>query len=85
MPNGKPGDHPLTDILVHKLKVYGDEPDDLIRKIAELCSRQELNEWWEREIGWSEREIGWSSEGHSVTRKARVRFDELLLRAKQGD
>jgi hypothetical protein len=32
MPNGKPGDHPLTDILVHKLKVYGREADDLIRK-----------------------------------------------------
>jgi hypothetical protein len=25
MPNWKPGDHPLTDILVHKLRVYGAE------------------------------------------------------------
>jgi hypothetical protein len=38
MPNEKPGDHPLTDILVHKLNVYGPEADDLIRKIAERDS-----------------------------------------------
>ena len=76
MANGKPSDHPLTDILVHKLTVYG-EADDLIRQIAELSSRQELDEWWEREIGWS-------PEGHSLLSKARVRLDELLRRAKQS-
>jgi hypothetical protein len=75
MPNGKPGDHPLTDILVHKLTVYGHEADDLIRKIAELCSFRELDEWWQHEIGWS-------PEPHSVVNKARMRLDELLQRAK---
>jgi hypothetical protein len=53
MGNGKPGDHPLTDILVHNLDVYGGGPDELIRKIADLCSRRELDEWWNRELGWS--------------------------------
>jgi hypothetical protein len=77
MPNGKPGDHPLTDILVHKLTVYGDEADDLIRKIAELSSRRELDEWWEHEIGWS-------PERNTVAEKARMRFDELLRRAKDS-
>jgi len=76
MPNGKPGDHPLTDILVHNLKVYGQEGDDLIRKIAELCCRRELDEWWQREIGWSH-------DDHLVVCKAQMRFDELLQRAKQ--
>lgn len=75
MPNGKPGDHPLTDILVHKFSVYGSEADDLIRKIAELCSRGELDEWWQHEIGLS-------PEPHSVVHKARTRLDELLHRAK---
>jgi len=75
--NGKPGDHPLTDILVHKLMVYGREADDLIRKISELCSDRELHEWWEREIGWSH-------DDHSVLSKARARLDELLQRAKQS-
>jgi len=77
MPNGKPGDHPLTDILVHRLKVYGREADELIRKIAELCSRRELDEWWEKEIGWS-------PEHDLVVRKTRIRFDELFERAKRS-
>jgi hypothetical protein len=68
-------DHPLTDILVRKLTVYGHEADDLIRKIAELCSRRELDEWWQHEIGWS-------PERHSVVNKARMRLDELLQWAK---
>lgn len=77
MPNGKPGDHPLTDILVHRLKVYGREADELIRKIAELSSRRELDEWWKKEIGWS-------PEHDLVVRKARIRFDELFERAKRS-
>ena len=77
MPNGKPGDHPLTDILVHMQKVYGQEGDDLIRTIANLCSRRELDEWWQREIGWSH-------DHDSVVSKARKRLDELLERAKQS-
>ena len=52
--NGKPGDHPLTDILSYKLEVYGQVADELIRKIGELCSPRELDEWWDREIGWSD-------------------------------
>lgn len=40
--NGKQGDHPLTDILGYKIEVYGAEADDLIRKIARLCSQREL-------------------------------------------
>jgi hypothetical protein len=77
MPNGKHGEHPLTDILVHRVGVYGQEADGLIRKIAQLCSRKELDEWWEREIGWS-------PDHDSVAHKARMRFEELLLRAKQS-
>ena len=33
MPNGKPGDHPLTDIVVHGIRVFGPEIDDKIRRI----------------------------------------------------
>ena len=42
MPNGKPGDHPLTDILVHKRRTFSGEIDSLIRKIVELGGRKEL-------------------------------------------
>jgi hypothetical protein len=36
MPNGKPGDHPLSDILSHGLPTYGPEIDGLIREIDAL-------------------------------------------------
>ena len=76
MANGTKGDHPLTDILFHKIEVYGPEADDLIRRIGQLCSRRELDDWWEREIGWShDREL--------ALRKARTRHEELLKRAQE--
>jgi hypothetical protein len=77
MANGKPGDHPLTDVLGHRLEVYGRETDDLIRKIADLCSPRELDEWWQREIGWSE-------DRPLALQKARTRYEELLERARQS-
>jgi hypothetical protein len=77
MANGKPGDHPLTDILVHKLAVYGREADELIRKISGLCSRRELDEWWEREISWL-------PDKNSVLRKAQARYEELSKRAQES-
>jgi hypothetical protein len=76
MPNGKPGDHPLTDIFIHKLEVYGKEADELIRKIGELCSRRQLDEWWEKEIRWSD-------DHELVLQKARVRYQELLNQARE--
>ena len=77
MPNGRPGDHPLTDILIHNHKVYGQEADELIRRIAELSSSREMDEWWQREIGWS-------PEVDSIIPKARARLDALRLRAKES-
>ena len=77
MANGKPGDHPLTDLLAHRLEVYGQEADDLIRKIAALCSERELDEWWRREIDWSE-------DRALVLQRARARYKELSERARQS-
>jgi hypothetical protein len=37
MPNGKPGDHPYTDIVVHGLRVYSATADALVREIATLA------------------------------------------------
>ena len=77
MANGTKGDHPLTDILFHKIEVYGPEADDLIRRIGQLCSRRELDDWWEREIGCSpDREL--------ALLKARTRHDELSKRAQES-
>lgn len=74
MPNGKPHDHPLTDILVHGIETYGAEADDLIRKIRDL-SPGELDEWWNAHIGWT-------GDREQVLRAARTRHAELLQRAK---
>jgi hypothetical protein len=41
MPNGKPGDHPYTDIVVHGRRVYSETADRLIRRIARLASPAE--------------------------------------------
>ena len=40
--NGKHGDHPLTDILVHNLSVFSPTADALIREIARLGGEREL-------------------------------------------
>ena len=37
MPNGKPGDHPFADIVIHGLPVYSDVADELVRDVARLA------------------------------------------------
>jgi hypothetical protein len=74
MATGKPGEHPLTDILVHHIEIYGTEADGYIRGISDFSSRHELFEWWNAEInGSTDREY--------VLRKAAERFSELMERS----
>jgi hypothetical protein len=40
--NGKPGDHPLTDILIHKRSAFSAEIDSLIVQIIDLGGEKEL-------------------------------------------
>jgi hypothetical protein len=40
--NGKPGDHPLTDILHWNHEVFGRDADDLIREIVRLGGSEAL-------------------------------------------
>lgn len=42
MPNGKIGDHPLTDSIVHGRRVYSARADALVRRIVELGGRDEI-------------------------------------------
>jgi hypothetical protein len=42
MPNGKQGDHPITDIIHYRLPVFGQAIDDLIREIREGGGEAEL-------------------------------------------
>lgn len=77
MVNGKMHDHPLTDILHYSHPIYGDEADNLIRKIARLCSQRELTEWWDREIGWS-------GNSELALQKSRLQLDALMRGAKES-
>lgn len=38
MPNGKPGDHPYTDIVIHGRDIYSGNASKLVREIAEIAS-----------------------------------------------
>ena len=42
MPDGKPGDHPITDIAVHNMPVFSPRIDALIRDIVALGGRKDL-------------------------------------------
>jgi hypothetical protein len=42
MANGKPGDHPVNDILDHGIAVFSEEADALVRDIAKLLPRYRL-------------------------------------------
>ncbi len=48
MPNGKQGDHPFSDIIIHRLEVYSPEIDDLVRRIASLCNEETRRELADR-------------------------------------
>jgi hypothetical protein len=77
MPNGKIGDHPVSDILVHRKTVYGNEADELIRRMDELSGTKEVYEWWEREIGWS-------ANPQTVLGKARSKVSALEKKARES-
>ena len=36
MPNGKPGDHPYTDILHYGSSEYGEPVDGLVKRLAQM-------------------------------------------------
>ena len=44
MPNGKPGDHPYTDIVLHGCRVYSERVDALVREVAALGGGDEISD-----------------------------------------
>ena len=45
MGNGRPYDHPLTDILNHHIHTFSEEADELIRRIAGIVTQQRIDEF----------------------------------------
>ena len=52
MPNGKHGDHPVTDLVVWDIPQFDPELDDLIREFEALRPEYEMDDWgdpfWDR-------------------------------------
>lgn len=42
MPNGRPGDHPITDIVIHHIETYSKRADDFIRDLDIVLSKKFL-------------------------------------------
>jgi len=77
MPSERPGDHPLSDIIVYGREVYGLEADELIRGIGEFSSKYELYEWWNAEVKGT-------TDHKEIARKAQARFQELFQRSNMS-
>ncbi len=44
MGNGRPHDHPLTDILNHRILTFSETADELIRQIASIVPPKEIDQ-----------------------------------------
>lgn len=80
MPNGKPGDRPDTDVLIHDIDVYTEEVNELIREVASLGGDEAISdlEMYTR--------YGWNPSDEKL-RELRERLEqkrEKLLDEKNG-
>jgi len=45
--NGKHGDHPIADLIVHHLAIYGEPLDSRLLELGRLMSYQGLCHWFQ--------------------------------------
>ena len=93
MPNGKPGDSPLTDLIVHGAHPFPADIEDLLRRIEALgraAGRWPLGENWPfgvREADW-ERGVDLDGARRDLQHLLRMleagRGDEVLLNPATG-
>jgi hypothetical protein len=74
MANGKPGDHPINDILDHNLRVFSPEIDAMVREISTLAPRYRM---WDM--------FNWLSPPPLLEFEEQVRQVLLRLRAEAKD
>ncbi len=55
--NGKLGDHPITDIMIHQIAVYGEPLDTQLRQLGQLLSYQRLCDWYDQYWGRSTEQL----------------------------
>jgi hypothetical protein len=72
--NGKPGDHPVSDVLKHGLAAYGEPSDTEIRKLAGFMDYHRLCEWFDNVLG---------HEKEDVATEVQKKLAEVLKDAKE--
>lgn len=79
MANGKPGDHPRTDLTIHNMVVYGEPTDGILRSLIKLMGQYRFDEWFNPIWGKSKEEIAEAAGAklEVVERDARDRGWEL--------
>ena len=73
--NGKHGDHPITDIVRHRISVYGDPLDSQIRQLGELMSYHRLCDWFEQH---------WSVPNEQLEPIVSAKLEEMRSAAQEG-
>lgn len=80
MPNGKIGDHPLTDILIHGCSDFGPQIDSVVRELAAMPSFDKVRDRVANLL-WD----NWSLWGEKVTRDLQKVSRELAqIKAEIG-
>lgn len=71
MPNGRPGDHPLTDLLAHGLHPFPPDVEDILLRLVQIDGRHLLNDL--SDAMWLDLESNRNVEPH------RKQLQELLI------
>jgi hypothetical protein len=66
--NGKPGDHPITDLIIHHIAVFGEPLDTQLRQLGELMSYDRLCDWYQQH---------WSIPAHELQPLVAAKLAEL--------
>jgi len=72
--NGKPGDHPITDLMVHHIAVYGEPLDTQLRQLGELMSYRRLCDWFQQH---------WSTPAEQLQPLVAAKLEELRRDAQE--
>ena len=66
MPNGKPGDHPRTDLTIHNMVVYGKPTDGILKRLIKLMGQHRFDDWFNPIWNKSKEEIAEAAKAELV-------------------
>jgi hypothetical protein len=72
--NGKPGDHPITDLMIHRVALFGEPLDTQLRQLGELMSYDRLCDWYQHH---------WSTPAHELQPLVAAKLEKLRRDAQE--